>query len=73
MSSRTQRSPGSLPAAAVYISAPQTCERYGGRSQMWLWRKLRDDPKFPRPTYLGRLRFFKISELEEYEQALVVG
>ena len=62
-----------VPTGAKFATAPQVCERYGGRSQMWLWRKLRDDPKFPRPTYLGRLRFFKISELEEYEQALVVG
>ena len=62
-----------VPTGAKFATAPQVCERYGVRSQMWIWRKLRDDPNFPRPTYLGRLRFFKISELEEYEQALVVG
>ena len=62
-----------VPTGAKFATAPQVCERYGGRSQMWFWRKLRDDTKFPRPMYLGRLRFFKISELEEYEQTLVVG
>jgi hypothetical protein len=57
------------PASAVYISAPQVCDRYGGRSHMWLERKLQDDPKFPKPRYFGRLRFFKISELQKYERA----
>ncbi len=56
------------PISAVYISAPQVCDRYGGRSHMWLERKLQTDPNFPRPKYFGRLRFFTISELEDYER-----
>jgi hypothetical protein len=43
-------------------------ERYGGRSHMWLQRKLDDDPTFPRPFYFGRLRFFKIRDLERWER-----
>ena len=35
---------------------------------MWLERLLKRDPKFPRPVKIGRLRFFKISELEKYER-----
>jgi hypothetical protein len=57
------------PADARFISAPQLLNRYGGRSHMWLVRKLADDPNFPRPRYFGRLRFFEISELETYERA----
>jgi hypothetical protein len=57
----------SVPVGAVYISAPQVCDRYGGRSHMWLVRKLQNDPEFPRPKYFGRLRFFEISKLEAYE------
>ena len=64
----TARSP-SVPAGAVFISAPQVCDRYGGRSHMWLERKLQNDPEFPRPKYFGRLRFFEISELENYERS----
>jgi hypothetical protein len=61
------------PNGAKYISAPQVCDRYGGRSHMWLVRKLETDPRFPRPTYFGRLRFFKIAELEAYERAAAGG
>ena len=56
------------PAAAIYISAPQVCARYGGVSHMWLQRKLKGDPSFPRPYKFGRLRFFKINELENWER-----
>jgi hypothetical protein len=58
------------PPDAVFISAPQVCARYGGRSFMWLVRKLAIDQDFPRPQYFGRLRFFKIHELEEYERTV---
>ncbi|MGO9684618.1 MAG: hypothetical protein ACLP0B_14955 [Steroidobacteraceae bacterium] len=57
-----------VPPGAVYLSAPQVCARYGGRSHMWLERLLARDPDFPRPQYFGRLRFFKIAELETYER-----
>jgi hypothetical protein len=69
---RTPRKiPPKVPAPdAVYISAPQVCARYGGRSHMWLVRKLADDPKFPKPHYFGRLRFFKVHELEAYERTV---
>ena len=60
------------PSEAVYISAPQVLSRYGGRSFMWLARKLKTDPDFPRPTKFGRLRFFRVHELEEWERAKVV-
>jgi hypothetical protein len=56
-------------AASVYLTAPQTCERYGGRSHMWLSRILSRDETFPRPYYFGRLRYFKIAELEQWERA----
>jgi len=38
-------------------------------SHMWLQRVLKRDASFPRPTYLGRLRFFKITDLETWERA----
>ena len=27
-----------------YLTAPQVCERYGDRSAMWLWRKMKFSP-----------------------------
>jgi hypothetical protein len=57
----------------AYLSAPQVCARYGNRSHMFLVRKLQFDPKFPRPIYMGRLRFFKLEALEEYERQCVAA
>jgi predicted DNA-binding transcriptional regulator AlpA len=65
----TQRKIRQLEPEAAYLTAPQTCERYGGRSHMWLTRMLSRDPTFPRPVYFGRLRFFKIVELQQWERA----
>lgn len=53
-----------------FISANQLRARYGGRSHMWVERKLKDDPAFPRPTYFGRLRFWNLPELEAWERQL---
>lgn len=58
-----------VPPGAVWITAKQVCDRYGGRSQMWLWRKLHDDSNFPRATYFGRIQFFNVAELEGYERS----
>jgi predicted DNA-binding transcriptional regulator AlpA len=57
------------PDSAVFISAPQVCNRYGGRSFMWLVRMLKRDPSFPRPTKIGRLNFFRLDELVRWERA----
>jgi hypothetical protein len=46
-------------------------DRFGGRSEMWLVRKLKTDKDFPRPAYSGRLRFFRLDELEKYEREAV--
>jgi predicted DNA-binding transcriptional regulator AlpA len=49
-----------------FITAAQTCERYGGRSHMWLWRRLQD-PKFPRPVVISRRNYFVVAELDAYD------
>ena len=56
-----------LPDAA-YIDAPQLLARFGGRSHMWLVRLLERDKTFPRPVKIGRLRFFKITDLVAWER-----
>jgi hypothetical protein len=63
-----KHAPVPIPPDAVWISAKQLLARYGGRSEMWLNRKLKMDKDFPRPGYSGRLRFFRIDELEKYEK-----
>jgi predicted DNA-binding transcriptional regulator AlpA len=64
------------PDPVKYLSAPQVLARYGGRSHMWLERKLKGkirDKRFPDPIYFGRLRFFELSKLEEWERACASG
>jgi predicted DNA-binding transcriptional regulator AlpA len=52
-----------------YSTARQVCDRYGGRSDMWLWRILKNDPRFPRPmtTGPGKLRLFDDDDLDAYD------
>ena len=53
----------------TFLSAKQVRERYAGVSHMWIERRLADDSGFPRPTKMGRLRFWKLAELEAWERA----
>jgi hypothetical protein len=61
-----------VPDGAVWVSAPQVCDRYGGVSHMWLERVLKRDRTFPRPTKFGRIRFFKLEELVAWERRAAV-
>jgi hypothetical protein len=58
------------PKRKRYSTAKQVCDRYGGRSDMWLWRILKNDPRFPRPMTPGhgKLRLFDDDELDHYDQ-----
>jgi hypothetical protein len=77
---RTKQKLVAPPAGAVWISAQQVLARYGGRSPMWLERKLAEkvsgkdnpafDPDFPKPSYSGRLRFWRLDELEKYDRKI---
>ena len=54
----------------VLIPAAKVRARYGDCSHMWIERRLKDDSGFPRPRYIGRLRFWLLEELEAWERAL---
>ena len=54
----------------VYLKATQVRERYGGISDMTLWRWLRDkELGFPKPCRINRVRYRNDSELTEWERA----
>lgn len=53
----------------VYLTAMQVRRRYGGRSDMWLFRALQEDPTFPRPIKLRGQRYWRLAELVAWEQA----
>jgi predicted DNA-binding transcriptional regulator AlpA len=63
--------PKPVPTSAVWITSNQTCERYGGRSLMWLWRKVKTDPAFPKPIYMGRMQYFSVAALDAYDRGLI--
>jgi hypothetical protein len=60
-----------VPTGAKFITVPQLCERWGGLSHMFVERRLREDPNFPKPQRLGRLRVFDVPTIEAYERSLV--
>jgi hypothetical protein len=65
-----RHAPVPIPLDAVWISAKQVRARYGNRSEMWLVRRLKNDKDFPRPTKFERLLFFRIAELERYDEVV---
>jgi hypothetical protein len=42
--------------------------RYGGRSHMWIERRLKDDPTFPRPIYIAKRRYWRLADLIAWER-----
>ena len=58
----------SFSTGETYITAPQLRTRFGGRSDVWLWRLLKDErANFPKPLIVRSQRYFSLSELEAWE------
>ena len=54
----------------IYVTAAQVRARYGAMADMTLWRWLSDPVlAFPQPLRINRRRFWRLDELEEWEQA----
>jgi|SRR6266478_8263669 len=60
-----------VPVDAIWMSAKQVCQRYGGKSHMWLYRNLKNNPQFPRASYQGRMQIFSVKEFDEYDRLLL--
>jgi len=55
-------------AGETFLPAPRVCERYN-ITDMSLWRWLRNpDIGFPKPLYIGRFRYWRLSDLVAFEQ-----
>jgi hypothetical protein len=39
---------------------------------MWVERRLKDDPTFPKPIYITNRRFWRVADLIVWERAQVV-
>jgi predicted DNA-binding transcriptional regulator AlpA len=54
-----------------YLRVADVRRRYGGASDMWLVRKMREFG-FPRPIYFGgRDRFWITEQLDEWDRAMI--
>jgi predicted DNA-binding transcriptional regulator AlpA len=45
------------------IQAQAVRDLCGGVSDMWLWRRLNDDPTFPKPSYISKRRFWRETDI----------
>jgi hypothetical protein len=63
--------PKPIAADAVWMTSVQLRARYGGKSHMWIVRKLKNDPDFPRPSHDGRMLIFNIKEFDAYDRLLL--
>jgi len=59
----------------ILVNTANTRRTLGGVSAMWIWRRLKDDPTFPKPIQFspGGPRFWKRSELLEWIEAHRLG
>jgi hypothetical protein len=54
----------------IFLTAPQLRQRFGGKSDMWLWRLLREEPRFPKPLMIRRNRYWRLSAIEAFERLM---
>jgi len=60
------------PFNSIYLPARAVWERYGV-SDMTIYRWLQDDRMgFPKPTYFGRNRYWRLADLKSWELAKAV-
>jgi predicted DNA-binding transcriptional regulator AlpA len=54
-----------------YLTGPQVRQRYGGRSEMWLWRRDKFDPDFPKPIKFSPagMKLYDEAELDAYDES----
>jgi predicted DNA-binding transcriptional regulator AlpA len=55
------------PIDEVFRTSADIRRRYGV-SDMWIFRRLADDPEFPKPIVVKRRRYWKLSDLLRWER-----
>ena len=51
----------------IFLKAKQVRARYGHCSHMWIERRQKD-AGFPVPTFFGGLRFWRLSDLQDWDE-----
>ena len=53
----------------TYLTGPQVCARFGGISDMTLWRWLSNPALgFPKPLVVNRRRYWPLADIETWER-----
>jgi hypothetical protein len=58
------------PASEVLLTSAQLRRRWGGCSDMLLWRRLKADAAMPLPLRMCGRRYWRLSEIVAYERGL---
>jgi predicted DNA-binding transcriptional regulator AlpA len=53
--------------STIYLSTPQVLARYGGISEMTLWRWMKNDD-FPSPRWIHNRRYWVESECDAWDE-----
>lgn len=51
----------------TYLPSKAVRQRYGGVSEMWIWRRSKDNSGFPKPIVIARRKLWALSELVQWE------
>ena len=54
-------------AEGVYLTTRQVAKRYNRSNTVWVYRRVKGDPNFPRPIYIGGQKYFRLADLEAYD------
>jgi hypothetical protein len=57
----------------VYLNSRQVRQRYANASAMWLHRRLKNDPRFPRPIIVAKRRYWNLASLVAWERQAAAG
>jgi predicted DNA-binding transcriptional regulator AlpA len=54
----------------VLLQPADVRKLFGGVSDIWLWRREKDEPAFPKPRRIRGRRFYSLRELRAYMASL---
>jgi predicted DNA-binding transcriptional regulator AlpA len=61
------------PSSSEFLTASRVAARYGNVSHMWVRRKQRHEGFPAAVRFGGRLRFFRLSDLLDWERSKIAG
>jgi len=57
----------------TYLNSRQLRDRYGDVSEIWIQRREKDDPNWPKPLRIAGRKFYRLRDILEYERKLIMS